>query len=273
MPDPHHASEPTDTALGEPAATLIVFRKGAAGAPAQILLVERSAQLRFAGGATVFPGGKVDAADHALVAQGPGWASGLDADDAAARVAAVRETLEETGLLVGLAPARPDAAALDASGAQQARAILAQAGSMAPVLAHFGWQLDPAALVPWARWWPRGKPGRVFDTRFYLADLGSGMVDLAVDRTENCHLFWASAAEALAAAARGDLRVIFPTRRNLERLALFDDFATASQHAAAHPVVPIVPQTILRDGEPWLAIPDGHGYPVLGEPLAEAHRA
>ena len=221
----------------------------------------------------MFPGGKVDAADHALVAQRPAWASGLEADDAAARVAAVRETLEETGLLVGLAPARPDAAALDAPAARQARAMLAQTEALAPVLAHFGWQPDPAALVPWARWWPQGKPGRVFDTRFYLADLGSGMVDLAVDHTENCHLFWASAAEALDAAARGDLRVIFPTRRNLERLALFADFATASQHAAAHPVVPIVPQTILREGEPWLAIPDGHGYPVLGEPLAKAHRA
>ncbi|GHC93896.1 NUDIX domain-containing protein [Novosphingobium pokkalii] len=266
-------SQPTDAITGEPAATLIVFRRAPDGGAAQVLLVERSAQLRFAGGATVFPGGKVDPADRALVDARPHWAPGLDPDDAAARVAALRETLEETGLLVGLAPVRADAAPRDARRAAEARRMLADIGDLAPVLDHFGWQVDPAALVPWARWWPQGKPGRVFDTRFYLANLGSGQVDLAVDHTENCHLFWASARDALAAAAREELHIIFPTRRNLERLALFADFADAAAHAAAFPVRPIVPQTVVREGQPWLSIPDGHGYPVLGEPLAQARRA
>ncbi|NKJ43897.1 NUDIX domain-containing protein [Novosphingobium sp. SG720] len=257
----------------EPAATLIVFRKGVPGQASQILLVERSAQLRFAGGATVFPGGKVDQADKALAAARPAWVQGLDEDDAAARLAALRETLEETGLLVGMASARPDAAPRDATAAVAARAMLAETGQMGPVLDHFGWRPDLGALVPWARWWPRGKPGRVFDTRFYLADLGSGAVDLAVDNTENRHLFWSSAYEALDAAERGALHLIFPTRRNLERLAQCADFAAARAHAAAFPIAPIIPGTVLRDGVPWLTIPDGYGYPVLGEPLAEAHRA
>lgn len=64
-------------------------------------------------------------------------------------------------------------------------------------------------------------------TRFFLANLGTGTVDLLVDATENTHLFWASAAEALRMADTGDIKVIYPTRRNLERLALFDSYNAA----------------------------------------------
>mgnify|MGYP003352949658 CR=1 FL=1 len=49
----------------------------------------------------------------------------------------------------------------------------ALSGALAPVLDHFDWQPDLAALTPWARWCPDW-PG-AFDTRFYLADLGTGI--------------------------------------------------------------------------------------------------
>ena len=77
-----------------PAATLIVVRDRPAGAP-ELLMVERSEGMAFAAGALVFPGGRIDAADTSLA---PG--------DAAA-VAAIRETIEETAVPVGLTPA-PD---------------------------------------------------------------------------------------------------------------------------------------------------------------------
>jgi hypothetical protein len=113
---------------------------------------------------------------------------------------------------------------------------------------------------------------RIFDTRFYLADLGTGAVDLAVDATENTRLFWISARDALAAADRGELSVIFPTRRNLERLAQFVSFAEAKAHAEAIPVRLIVPQLAERDGRQALTIPDDLGYPVTHEPLDSAMR-
>lgn len=247
------------------AATVVIFRRDPAGGPAQLLMVERNASLAFAGGATVFPGGKIDPADRELAQRLAGH-DGDAAETMAARIAGIRETLEETGLVIGIE------GAVDGAIAAQARRMLISGGDLSPVLDAFGWSIAPDALVPFARWWPRHRTERIFDTRFFLADLGTGEVDIEVDATENRHLFWASAAQALELAGEGKIKVIFPTRRNLERLALFDTFDAARTHAEATPVGTISPYIEERDGQAWLMIPDNLGYPVRGEPLDSAQR-
>jgi 8-oxo-dGTP pyrophosphatase MutT (NUDIX family) len=248
-----------------PAATLVIFRNCPEGGPPQILMVQRSKEMKFAGGAAVFPGGRVDEADREL-ADAHGASDDETREELAARIASIRETLEETGLAVGLHQ-RPS---LDE--ALAARAHLLEAGVLAPVLERMGWTLDLDGLVPFARWRPKHREIRVFDTRFYLTNLGTGAVDLLVDATENTHLFWASASQALEMAEAGDIKIIFPTRRNLERLALFDSFDAAQAHAADYPVRMITPFMELRDGVPWLLIQDDAGYPVQGEILESAAR-
>lgn len=247
-----------------PAATLVVFRAGRqAGGPPELLMVTRSRALSFAGGMAVFPGGRVDPADRRL-ATTLGMA---DADEGAHRIAAIRETIEETGLATGLTRR------LSAAGARGLRAELMRTGDLAAALTAHGLALDLDTLVPFARWCPRGVTShRIFDTRFYLADLGTGAVDLAVDATENTKLFWTTAADALTAADRGDLAVIFPTRRNLERLAQFASFAEAKAQAEAIPPRLIVPAAAVRDGRAVLTIPDDAGYPITAEPIENALR-
>jgi len=244
-----------------PAATLVIFRKAVAGGPAELLMLERSGEMRFAGGAAVFPGGRIDPADHELGAR---LAPHLEADEAAARVAALRETLEETGL--ALMPG----CRIDAAEAFEARALLLESGVLGTVLERFDWAPDLDQLVLWARWCPNWEGA--FDTRFYLADLGTGAVQVAVDATENAHLFWASAAEALAMADRGEIRVIFPTRRNLERLAQFETFAEARVHAGEFPVTAIAPRRVEREGVKYLTIPEGLGYPVTAQRMDTVKR-
>ncbi len=246
------------------AATLVVFRRVAAGGPSELLMVVRSRKMAFAGGMAVFPGGRVDPADHALAARlGPG----LDLVEAAHRIAAIRETIEETGLVPGMR------GRLEAMQARALRSDLAAGADFTATLAAHDLTLDLDALVPFARWCPRGVTShRIFDTRFYLHDLGTGAVDVAVDATENIRLFWTSAADALARADSGELSVIFPTRRNLERLAQFASFADAKAHAEATPVRMIVPQVAERDGRQALTIPDDLGYPVTHEELDRATR-
>src|SRR3546814_11885641 len=73
------------------------MRPAPGGGPDEILMVKRSAAMVFAAGAVVFPGGRIDPDDHVVAAR-HGFAA--DDIDGAARVAALRETLEETGLAV-----------------------------------------------------------------------------------------------------------------------------------------------------------------------------
>jgi 8-oxo-dGTP pyrophosphatase MutT (NUDIX family) len=245
----------------KPAATVVIFRRAANGGPAEVLMVQRAQEMRFAGGAAVFPGGRIDEADHVLAAQ---LAPAADLDVTAAKIAAVRETLEETGLAIAVTRA------ISAQEARDARALLLERGALAPVLERFGWTLDLDLLTPFARWCPQWDGA--FDTRFFLADLGTGAVEIAVDATENTRLFWTSAAHALEMADSGDISVIFPTRRNLERLAQFDCYPDTRAHAEATPITLISPWHEERDGQRYLTIPEGLGYPVTSQAMATVKR-
>ncbi len=246
-----------------PAATMVIFRDNPGGGAPLLLMVERVKAMAFAGGAAVFPGGKVDPADFAFAAA---LDHQLDIEEAAARLAAIRETIEEAGLALALSGVDDPADCADA------RAALHAGDTLKDICARYGWMPDLAQLVPWARWRPPNMERRVFDTRFYLLNAGKSAPSATVDQTENHALFWATASEALDYSEQGSIKVIFPTRRNLERLALFDDYHRAVDHALAHPVETVLTYIEQRDDDQWLCIPDGHGYPITAEPLSRAMR-
>jgi len=249
-----------DSTLPEaiPAATLILMREQVGGPPA-ILMTERQAGMAFAAGALVFPGGRIDAADEAAGAAFPDFA------DAAARIAAIRETVEETGLVVAVTPPPSSAQA------EALRDQLSQTEPFTALLARYGLTLDLAALTPFARWKPNFRETRRFDTLFFLAET-TETSDLIVAEAEAVRAFWASAAESLAEIEAGRAHAIFPTRRNLERLARFASIDEAHADALRHPVTVITPWVEERGGAPHVCIPEGLGYPVISEPLETARR-
>lgn len=249
----------TDTiAEAVPAATLVLFREG--GAVPELLFVERSKAMVFAGGALVFPGGRIDPGDRALALE-----LGGDPDDMAARIGAIRETIEEVGLPIGL-PAMP------AETFAKLRAGLHRGEAIGAVLDDLALTLDPDALTPFARWLPAHANMRIFDTRFYLAQLPADAPEPVVDDTENVRVFWSTAQAVLDDADAGRVRIIFPTRRNLERLSQFGSFAEAAEHAAAFEIRPVTPWIEARDGADHLCIPDDLGYPVTSEAVSAAQR-
>lgn len=231
-----------------PAATLIVLRDRSDGPP-DILMVERAAAMAFAGGALVFPGGRIDAGDRAL-------AMAMGDDDLAPRLAAIRETIEEAGIAIGIDG--------DVESMRRALAGGAPLAELAPV--------DPTPLVPYARWRPDHVPVRVFDTHFFLARLPETAAEARVDATENSRVLWTTAADALAAADRGEATLLFPTRRVLERLAEHGDSNAAFAAAARWPVRTITPWVETRGDGEWICIPDDLGYPVTAEPASRAVR-
>ncbi len=234
-----------------PAATLIVVRDSASGPP-ELLMVERAQGMSFAAGALVFPGGRIDPADRAL-----GEKVGIET----AAVAAVRETVEETAIPVGLIPAPT---AEDAESLQ--RALVADQ-PFAELLRAAGLGIQMAALTPFARWVPKFHAVRRFDTLFFVARCPPGDWRPRVVEGECTRAEWLSATEVLECDKSGKARLIFPTRRTLERLALHTSFEAIRADALAHPIEPVTPWVEERDGEKFITIPPHLGFPVTQEKL------
>jgi 8-oxo-dGTP pyrophosphatase MutT (NUDIX family) len=145
------------------AATLLLLRDGGDGL--EVLMVSRHEEAGFAAGALVFPGGKVDPVDAALAACCPP-APDLDETALVLRIAAIRETFEECGILL----ARGNGALLTA---ELLAALLTRHGNadagFAALVAAAGLELATDHLVPYAHWiTPVDRPKR-FDTHFFLA--------------------------------------------------------------------------------------------------------
>ena len=248
-------SDQADPGAGIPAATLILFSEDE-GQVAKHLMIQRTSKMNFAPGAMVFPGGRVDEDDH-MIAGDPGLVE-LDAGDPvdrAHRVAAIREIVEEVGVLVGFASMGGfDPLALQAS--------LKQNVPFSSLLRDAGARLDLAAIVPWAQWHPKFQMHRRFDTRFYIAR-HDGDHAFCADIDEVHQAVWLEAREAVAQAESGKAKIIYPTLCNLERLAEYPTFDAAVAHAATLECLPISP-VIAEDerGERWISIPEGSGYPI-----------
>lgn len=232
-----------------PAATLIVVREPQSGPP-ELLMVERAQGMAFAAGALVFPGGRIDDADRSLGRE-------LAIDGAA--VAAIRETLEETAVPAGLTPVPSHEAAM------QLQSALVADQPFEMLLSKAGLAID--ALTPFARWVPRFHAVRRFDTLFYVARCPDGDWKPRVVEGECAAAEWLSAQEVLDREQRGDARLIFPTRRTLERLAQHATFDAIREDANAHPIEPVTPWVEERDGEKFITIPSHLGFPVTRERL------
>ena len=246
----------TDDAI--PAATLVLWRDGDEGP--DILDVERSARMAFAAGAIVFPGGRVDPADRQL-------AMSLGRAEEAAKVTAIRETIEETGVAAGLK------GRIDAAAGLEIQAALHSGENFAKLLDARGLGLDLDAPIPFARWMPAFKQPRKFDTLFFLMQAPPGSWIPHPQEGECVAAEWASPAELLDRIARGEASAIFPTKRNLERLAQHPRFESMLADARAHSLETIIPWVEEIGGESHVRIPEGRGYPVISEPLATAFRA
>jgi 8-oxo-dGTP pyrophosphatase MutT (NUDIX family) len=263
------------------AATVMLLRPTeqppeALGRDIQVLMLKRTAAMKFAPGAYVFPGGSVDPADYGAEIgwQGPSAAEfgarlGASAEVARALVcAAVRETFEESGVLLAGPPsagppgAGPLATPSGPSWEADRMAVAAGTLTLAELLSGRGLVLRADLLVPWARWiTPDGEPRR-FDARFFAAALPEGQ-EAVGHEAEADHVAWLRPADALRAAKAGEISLLPPTATTL------NDFASAVAAGAGlagilaerRVIEPVQPRLVLEDGAAWLVIPDGVGYP------------
>jgi len=199
------------------AATVVLVRPGPDGP--ELYLLRRQISMEFAGGMCVFPGGGVDPRDfdHTVAWAGPSpaeWAERLGTDEAQARAlvaAAVRETFEESGVL--LAGESADSVIADTTGDdwEADRVALEQRElSMTDFLTNRGLVLRTDLLGAWAGWLtPVFEPKR-YRTWFFVAELPEGQKTRDVS-TESDHVVWLPASTAVEQAEDRQILMLPPT--------------------------------------------------------------
>ena len=248
-----------------PASTILLLRDSAvASGEVEVFMMVRHYEIDFNSGALVFPGGSVDKGDQEIIAN-PALYSGGEGLDAAAlsfRIAAIRETFEESGILL----ARPNGsnALVDARRAGEIetahRAELCENKiSFLKVLTDSGMVLALDELVPYAHWiTPEGMPKR-FDTWFFLAATPPAQAG-AHDGKESTDSIWVSPREALAGGESGRFMLPFPTTRNLIRLGKQPSVKAALDDSRGKAVITVMPVMTKLNGGRQLRIPLEAGY-------------
>src|SRR3974390_2002191 len=248
-----------------PAPTILLLRDGVPNkGEVEVFMMVRHYEIDFNSGALVFPGGSVDKGDQEIIAN-PALYSGGEGFDAAAlsfRIAAIRETFEESGIL--LARPRGSTAPLDAKRAseieQAYRTELCDGKTtFLKVLTDNGLLLALDELVPYAHWiTPEGLPKR-FDTWFFLAAAPPEQVG-AHDGRESTDSIWVSPREALEGGESGRFKLPFPTTRNLIRLGKQGSVKAALDDSHGMTIVTVMPVMTKINGGRQLRIPLEAGY-------------
>jgi 8-oxo-dGTP pyrophosphatase MutT (NUDIX family) len=219
----------------------------------------------FMAGAHVFPGGRLDKTDASpaafalLTAEVAALHERLGEPLTPARaaglfVAAIRETFEEAGLLLGsLGPGWDTASA---------RRAVAE-GALFSTLVE---RLDARALVPWVRWvTPEVSPKR-FDARFFLARAPEGQ-EARVDGREATEGLWITPREALRRWEEGEMQLPPATAKSIDALGTFPRAEDALVAAAKRPPPVAMPLVWSEDGRAYISLPGDprHSLPdVIG---------
>lgn len=252
-----------------PAATVLLLRDGPPGL--EVLMVVRHHEIDFARGAAVFPGGKVSSADgdERWRTRCAGLA-GLDDEQRALRIAAVRETFEESGLLL----ARRGGRLVDGNDRHAIRErwhtrVAADAKAFVDLAVEE--DLEPALdlLLPFAHWVTPAVSPKRFDTHFFVAAAPPGQVAVH-DGSEAVDSFWTPPSEALRQCELRERVIIYPTLCNLALLACSASAGEALAAAGARAIQRLQPTLARRaDGKTIPMLPDDSGYPALSPALMD----
>ncbi len=244
-----HMSKAADA---KPASTVMLLRDGDAGL--EVFMVVRHHEIDFASGALVFPGGRLEPGDVELAHAAAFCANpALDSTALALRIAAIRETYEECGILL----ARPRDG-IDLISAQRLLALGATR-PFAELLRHEQLILATDLLVPFAHWITPAFMTKRFDAHFFAVAVPADQPGIH-DGREAVDSVWLSPRQALDDAAAGRFKLVFATERNLWKLARLANVGAVLAAARAEPIVTVEPEMVTLESGRGLRIPAAAGY-------------
>ncbi len=266
------------------AATVVLIRRGSRpGAGPDVYLLRRQASMSFAAGMAVFPGGGVDRRDFdtTVAWAGPSprrWAERLGVAEDLARAlvcTAVRETFEESGVLLAGAAEDPSHIVADTTGADWEADRLALESrdlAMTDFLNRRGLALRTDLLGVWGAWLTPVFEPRRYRTWFFTAVLPEPQRTRDVS-PESSSVTWLPALAAVEQAEAGELALMQPTYLTCLEVAQHADPAAVLAAAQERTVAMHTPAVVARDDGQGhtLTLPE-HQRPVLAARLAELGR-
>jgi len=120
-------------------------------------------------------------------------------------------------------------------------------------------QDDPDTLIPFSRWITPAAVKIRFDTWFYLTPLPDGATP-EIDGSEIVDARWYEPRQALAAAGRGELLLVFPTIKHLEQISGFESAQALMKYAQGREVLPVQPRVVMQGETARILLPGEPGY-------------
>ena len=250
------------------ASATVVLLRDTPSTGLEVFLLRRHTASAVLGGAYVFPGGKLDAADcapalHAHFDRSPQalhqslGEPGIDVHTAAGLyAAAVRESLEECGVLYARAR-NQDTLAHDAQQRQQWQKQLHAGEAFVDVLQNANLSVDTQYLAPWSRWITPVQPSvtnKRFDTRFFVAALPEGQAPIH-DNVEAVDSVWVTPRDGLHRYWAREIALAPPQIMTLVSLTRFHSVAEVLHAAKSRKPPCVLPEPFDENGVRTICYP------------------
>ena len=118
---------------------------------------------------------------------------------------------------------------------------------------------DPDTLIPFSRWITPAAVKIRFDTWFYLTPLPDGATP-EIDGNEIVDARWYEPRQALEAAGRGELLLVFPTIKHLEQISPFESAQALMEYAQGREILPVQPRVVMQGETARILLPGEPGY-------------
>ena len=267
------------------AATVILIRPSNSG-DWEIFLARRHQKQTFMAGAYVFPGGQLEETDNDP--QLENYIKTADVFDPCRLlqdsslpgekalgffIAAIRETFEEAGILLGGKTTGNFVSFHDEKVLKRFNDYRRKLNSSQITLAEIARKenifLFPDTLIPYSHWITPDFEKKRFNTRFFLAKLPPGQTPLA-DAMELTESLWVTPQEALKMHIEQKIILMPPTLKTIEELFVFrniDELFSAAKTKIIYPILPQLTGNSLKlPHDPEYSI-DAYKRPVnLSEP-------
>jgi len=237
----------------------------------KILMMKRNANLKFMPGVHVFPGGSIDKHD-----EDSQWKSMIPNNNSlshfSARIAAIRETFEESGILVANPQEKLQVIPVEELKKWRNK-VHENASQFLTLCQTYQIYPDIHRLHEWSNWITPTIETKRFDTKFFLAICHNLQMESGIhDNQESVTTDWVTPNEVLEKSARKQMKIIPPQFYTMTELANIKTIKQLEIVARNRTIYPIQPEFVNEDTHTVIALPGDPLHPNGAHKPSDRHR-